>query len=104
MSDDINNIPDIEIITPVKEEVWLRNFHAKNDVDNTGREYITFTWEQQGLKTVSIDYLKKQEFSQYYQTYNLYNGNADECSVVIYKTSLDEGEMWLIRTSGELRF
>lgn len=104
LSDDIYNIPDINITTPTKEDVWLRNFNATSNTDSTGREFITLTWEQQGLKTVSIDYLKKQEYEQDYQTYGLYNGNANEVSAVIYKTSLVEGEMWLIRTSGELNF
>ena len=99
---DLNNIPNILILTPTREEVSLTDFVATTETDNTGRQYQVLTWKQVGFKTISIDCLNEKRFRENWSIIGLYNGRADVTPVTILKVHLDEGEFWKIKISSEL--
>lgn len=102
--DDLNDIPDIQIITPTKEEVSLTHFTATIETDETGKQYQVLSWEQTGIKTISIDCLNEKMYRKNWSIIGLYNGNAGVTPITISKVHLDEGEFWKIRISSELNY
>lgn len=101
---DLNHIPDIEIMPPVGEKIWFKNFQATDHTDATGKPYVELTWEQQGIKTVSVECLNRTAFAEHYQSVNLYNGKADIKPVTITKVEMTAGDMFLVYISGEPKY